>query len=128
MKALGILLILIGLPFLFVPIIGIPLIIIGIIVILSSIGDSNAEKTAQAIARNQMPAPSHEDDDKWNALVKYDDDIAAACKTLAPYGDSAIQELRTVYLSLNDKSKLDVIVRDIEASFRSDTAPSQNMD
>ncbi len=57
--AMGILVVLISLPLMILPIIGIPLLIIGVIIIFSGIGSSNAEKTAKATAREialQVPA------------------------------------------------------------------------
>jgi len=127
MKALGIILIVIGVPLLFVPIIGIPLIIIGIITILSSLGSSNAEKTANATAKalasqmNTQPsaqsAVSDAEREKWNALIRYDDDISKAVESLEPYGAAAIDKLRVVYFALNDKTKLDQMVEDIKNDF-----------
>lgn len=124
MIILGIILIVIGLPLLVVPIIGVPLIIFGIIMIFSSIGSGNAEKTAQAIVKTQANSNHSTSDaiqqaehEKWVALVKYDDEIAAAHKELEPLGENAIRQLKTVYLSLNDKTKLDKIVLDIKQQF-----------
>lgn len=128
MKALGIILIVIGVPLLIVPIIGIPLIIIGFIVILSSLGSANAEKTAEATAKvlashvNLQPvaekAEYNADREKWNALIRYDDEISKAVEDLEPFGAAAIDRLRVVYSALNDKSKLDKIVADIKSDFQ----------
>jgi hypothetical protein len=126
MKALGIILILVGLPLLFVPIIGIPVIIIGIIIILSSIGKGNAKKTGEVVAaamaeqlsrQNNSSAPYGADREKWNALIRYDEDVSAAVEKLEPYGPAAIEKLRVVYGALNDKSKLERMVSDIEREF-----------
>ena len=126
MKALGIILILVGLPLLFIPIIGIPVIIIGIIIIFSSIGSGNAKKTGEVVAaamaeqlsrQNNSTAPENADREKWNALIRYDEDISAAVEKLEPLGPAAIEKLRVVYGALNDKSKLGRMVSDIEREF-----------
>ena len=127
----GILLILISLPLMLIPIIGIPLFILGIIVILLNIGKANSKRTAEATAQALMAAQENRDRNlelrkagesdsefqKWIALVKYDDDIGAAVARLEPLGSSAVEKLRTTYTALDDKSKLDRIVSDIEAEY-----------
>ncbi|MBB3963596.1 hypothetical protein [Rhizobium metallidurans] len=125
MKFFGIILILFGLPLSFIPIIGIPMIIIGFIMILSSIGSSNADKTAQALAKQmttvrQQPAPvpaNNAEAERWAALAKYDDDVRGAVEALEPLGSAAIDKLSATYLALNDKTKLPRIVADIQAEF-----------
>lgn len=130
---LGILLILISLPLMIIPIIGIPLFIVGIIVVLLNIGKSNSQKTADATASALMAAQEKRDKEqelrkagetdtefqKWVALVKYDDDIGAAVTRLEPLGAGAVEQLRTTYTALGDKSKLDRIVTDIESEYAS---------
>lgn len=131
MKAIGILLILFGLPMLIIPIVGIPMIIVGFIVILSSIGSSNAEKTANATARalaevqtrrESSATPVERDtpkmgDTAWATLVRYDDDIKAAMDELSELGPTAQAKFREVYVVLNDKTKIPRIVADIKADF-----------
>ncbi|WP_439530808.1 hypothetical protein [Pannonibacter sp.] len=68
---------------------------------------------SSAFANNSSSA----DLDKWNALVRYDDDISRAAAQLEPYGTAAVDKLRVVYSALNDKSKLDKIVSDIRKEF-----------
>ena len=108
MKFLGILLILAGIPFLLIPIIGIPLIIVGIIVILSSIGSSNAEKTAKAIAETVGTGRTAGSDSmaRWHALVDVDPDIAAAAAKARAAGADYERQLAEKYLTLNDKQYL----------------------
>lgn len=128
MKAIGILLILFGLPMLVIPIAGIPMIIIGFIVIMSSIGSSNAEKTAHATARaladvqvrRETPAETATpsiSDSAWAALIRYDDEIKAAVDQLQDLGPKAQAKFREVYGVLNDKSKISRIVADIRSEF-----------
>lgn len=116
---------------LIIPIVGIPMIIVGFIVILSSIGSSNAEKTANATARalaevqtrrESSAAPQERDtpkmgDTAWATLVRYDDDIKAAMDELSELGPTAQAKFREVYTVLNDKTKISRIVADIKADF-----------
>jgi hypothetical protein len=51
---------------------------------------------------------------KWDALVKYDDDVASAEKTIRPLGQKWVDELARSYLALGDKSYLPKIVETIE--------------
>lgn len=81
--------------------------------------------TAQSrVGSTPMPTPTPPnsaasvDLDKWNTLIRYDDDISHAVAQLEPYGAAAIDKLRVVYTALNDKSKLDKIVADIQAEFQ----------
>ena len=58
------------------------------------------------------------DGNKWNALVKYDDDIALAVEKLKPLGQQRIDELAASYLALNDKRYLPNLVQNIIAEAR----------
>ncbi len=73
---------------------------------------------ADQIVTAQLRMGGSADFDRWNALVRYDDDISRAVQQLEPYGAAAIDKLRVIYTALNDKSKLDKIVSDIEAEFQ----------
>ncbi|WP_439530807.1 hypothetical protein [Pannonibacter sp.] len=73
---------------------------------------------ADQIVTAQLRMVGSADFERWNALVCYDDDISRAVQQLEPYGAAAIEKLRVVYSALNDKSKLDKIVSDIQAEFR----------
>jgi hypothetical protein len=53
------------------------------------------------------------DEAKWNALVEFDPDIAAAVERLRPLGGKYVDELAEKFLALNDKQYLDTIVRRI---------------
>ncbi len=53
------------------------------------------------------------DQTKWNALLRYDKDIAAAAERLRPYGSSCVNELGAAYMVLNEKSYLAEIVQNI---------------
>lgn len=122
MRTLGIILILVGLLFLLiVPPIGLVLMVVGLFMIISGFGSSNAKKTAKAIAQQMQAAPApvtgNADAEKWAALAKYDDDISAAVAQLQPHGAAAVDKLRSIYLALNDKTKLPSIVADIQAEF-----------
>lgn len=60
------------------------------------------------------------DKNKWNTLVKYDDDIARIVKTLSPFGQKYVDELATAYLALNDKAYLPMIIQKILATAKAD--------
>jgi hypothetical protein len=51
---------------------------------------------------------------KWDALVKYDEEIASAEKTIHPLGQKWIDELARSYFALGDKSYLPRIVAKIQ--------------
>jgi len=59
---------------------------------------------------------------KWNALVKYDPDIARLVKVLTPYGEKYINELAAAYLALNDKAYLPMIIQKILETAKQDAA------
>jgi hypothetical protein len=50
---------------------------------------------------------------KWNALVKYDPDIARIAEKLKPLGPKWMNEFASSYLALNDKKYLPAIVQKI---------------
>jgi Superinfection immunity protein len=51
---------------------------------------------------------------KWNALLQYDADIAAAEKEIRPLGQEWVDELGSAYMALNDKAYLRDIVEKIK--------------
>jgi uncharacterized protein YecT (DUF1311 family) len=53
------------------------------------------------------------DQTKWNALLRYDKDIAAAADQLRPYGLKWTNELAAAYMAINEKSYLAEIVVNI---------------
>jgi hypothetical protein len=55
---------------------------------------------------------------KWTLLVEYDDDIARIHHALLPYGQYYVDQLASIYLTLNDKQYLPKIVDKIIASAR----------
>ena len=57
--------------------------------------------------------PKPFDVEKWNALLKYDQDIANEAEKLRPLGDKWVDEFARAYLVLNDKQYLPGIVRKI---------------
>lgn len=59
------------------------------------------------------PAPKPYDVEKWEALMKYDDDIAMVVQKLRPLGQKWIDELAKSYLAINDKKYLLPIVQKI---------------
>ncbi len=58
------------------------------------------------------------DRNKWDALVKYDDDVALAVEQLKPLGQQWIDELAASYLALNEKHYLPNLVQKIIAAAR----------
>jgi len=61
---------------------------------------------------------SPSDNAKWNALVKYDSDIAASVETVRPLGPKWSAELASAYMALNDKKYLSDIVAGIRERAR----------
>jgi hypothetical protein len=65
---------------------------------------------------NQLKRPrslKDYDEEKWNALIKYDDDVARVADKLRPFGQKWIDEFARSYLVLNDKQYLPTIVKKI---------------
>jgi hypothetical protein len=58
---------------------------------------------------------------KWEALVKYDEDISLVAQKLAPYGQQWIDEFARAYLALNDKRYIVHIVKKIVAEANKET-------
>jgi hypothetical protein len=65
------------------------------------------------------------DVEKWNALLRYDDDIAKVAEKLRPLGDKWVDELARAYLVLNDKQYLPSIVQKIIADARKEDEQRQ---
>jgi len=92
------------------------------------------EKTANAItsalqnsnALVAQPVLSSADNARWEALVKYDDEIKHAVARLTNLSEDAAQEFKVTFLALNDKSKIPIIVSDIETDFLENSALRAN--
>jgi hypothetical protein len=60
-------------------------------------------------------------DEKWDLLVKFDDEIKVIVNDLSKYGAEAITQLAKAHMAVNDKSKLPAIAekikQDIEQEF-----------
>ena len=72
----------------------------------------------------QTPPPGF-DRAKWNALVQYDNDIAAVAERLQPLGQKWLDEFASSYLALNDKQYLPSIEQKIVAAAHAETAELQ---
>ncbi len=57
------------------------------------------------------PGPSSFDRTKWQALIRFDDEISAAAAVVRRLGGRWEDELARTYLQLNDKSYLELIVK-----------------
>ena len=76
--------------------------------------DPSAEPPANhKPAESPPPAPKPYDIEKWEALVKYDDEISIVAEKLRPLGEKWIDEFARSYLILNDKKYLLSIVQKI---------------
>jgi hypothetical protein len=64
------------------------------------------------------------DEAKWEALVRYDTDIARVAAALKPYGEKYVDELAQAYLVLNDKQYLPMIIQKIVETAKKDAAAS----
>ncbi len=79
-------------------------------------------------AGNRTPSARHADDydhAKWAALVKYDEDIAAAENIIRPLGQRWVDELARSYLALGDKAYLKKIVAKIQEAAASGAESEQ---
>jgi hypothetical protein len=90
--------------------------VVGIIVAVSSAQsreyvESDGD-TMEHFVPDRRSRPSY-NLEKWNALLKYDEDIQAAVKTLLPLGDRYIDALAADYLRINDKAYLNRMVTEI---------------
>src|SRR5207253_389342 len=65
------------------------------------------------------------DEAKWNALLKYDEDIASAAEKVRPLDEKWIDELARAYLVLNDKQYLPNIVQKIISDAQSEQSQRQ---
>ena len=77
--------------------------------------------TADFAYRSQKPY----DKEKWEALLKYDDDIARIAERIRPLGERWLDELARAYLALNDKQYLSRIEEKIRADARAERARSR---
>jgi hypothetical protein len=71
--------------------------------------------------RAMEPQAANSDDfdrKKWDALLKYDPEIAQVAGKLRQLGDHWVDELARSYLAINDKTYLPVIVQQIIADAR----------
>jgi hypothetical protein len=66
------------------------------------------------------------DQQRWNALVAYDDDIKRIVEALSPYGPKYIDQFSKAYMALNDKQYLPQIVQDILTTARADNLKKPN--
>ena len=72
-----------------------------------------------AISKNDLP-------DRWTALVKYDNELAAAAEQLRPFGDKWVVKLGRDYFTLNeDKQYLPNMVRTLVGEARREAAEEE---
>jgi hypothetical protein len=134
MKQLGVLVIAVGGLFLFfgaivgfetgfgnLRVMNLPMVMVGGVGLLSGVilfaaGALNAANPKTV--RSDRPAGSDApyDKTKWNALLKYDDQIALVAEKLKPLGQRWVDEFASSYLALNDKSYLPQLVHKIIAA------------
>jgi hypothetical protein len=62
------------------------------------------------------------DKNKWNALVKYDQEIGLIAEKLKPLGDKWVNEFAVSYLALNDKKYLEPIALKIISQAKDEDA------
>jgi hypothetical protein len=73
------------------------------------------KKTSNQTGSNEGKATASFDRAKWDALVKYDKDIASISEKLKPLGQKWMDEFASSYLALNDKTYLPEIEKKIFA-------------
>lgn len=81
---------------------------------------SKVAQTRGTVSPTPVKEPAQYDRDRWEALLKYDDEIATVATKLQPLGQRWLDEFAKAYLSLNDKSYLPNIVQKIIADARND--------
>jgi hypothetical protein len=79
-----------------------------------TLGRASSNKS-DTVNNDRFADPMEEpfDREKWNALLKYDQDIALIAEKLWPLGDKWIDEFARAYLVLNDKQYLPNITKKI---------------
>jgi hypothetical protein len=105
------------------------LVVVGILLVaktiqeaLPSIGHTHrSASSVRPVDRNLRTARSY-DTAKWEALVKYDDDVASAEAKIRPFGQTWVDELAHSYLVLGEKSYLQAIVSKIQERAAAATA------
>jgi len=83
---------------------------------------------AQMTPPPRRPAPQFRalraipDAEKWNALVRFDEDIRASADRLAPFGQRWVDELAAAYMAIGDKSYLPKIETRLRAEAEEEKA------
>ena len=75
-----------------------------------SVNQNNAQQALKVASPNHT---AQYDQAKWNALVKYDQQIGEIASKLQPYGQKWVDEFASSYLALNDKRYLPDILKKI---------------
>lgn len=83
-----------------------------------SVGNVRSEPSMRA----ERTPPARYDKAKWDALLKYDANIAQIAEKLKPLGEKWVNEFGAAYLVLNDKQYLPAIVQKIIADARAESA------
>ena len=78
----------------------------------SAVARSQPSLPQSRIEAIQAPVSSY-DRNKWQTLVKYDDDLRGAAERVRPFGDIYEDELAEAYLAVNDKTYLESIVKKV---------------
>jgi hypothetical protein len=68
--------------------------------------------------KNNWKSAKRYDLDKWRAVIKNDDAIAAVAEKLQPLGDKWVDEFARNYLAVNDKKQVWPIVQKIISDWR----------
>ena len=94
--------------------------VVGIIAQASA--DSASVSNERAPSQDRALSNGSYDRSKWNALLRFDPEIAAAAEQVKPFGQRWMDEFAQAYLDLNQKSYLPQIVQKIisEARLQSD--------
>jgi len=87
--------------------------------------DTSIKKSDQTGSNEGNATTANFDRAKWNALVKYDNDIAMMAEKLRPLGQRWLDELASSYLALNDKTYLPEIEQKIVAAAKTAAAKEE---
>lgn len=133
---IGIMMYIVAIPLMVVPIIGrlmaTPLLLVATMLLISAISKSMARKTAKEAVKalateraHQLNGPDGSNagknfgdvDKKWGVLCEIDEDLRRATQRIRRLGPAAQHELKTKFMTLNDKRYLDQIIQVIEAKY-----------
>jgi hypothetical protein len=93
-----------------------------------SVDEFRARLAASRVGAQDSPSRTRLDRDKWNALLRFDPDIATVADKLMRLGPKWVDEFGAAYLALNDKSYLPNIVQKLLREAREEEEAQKRWD